>query len=108
MSEKTAKAIRKGTADYLLSVKDNQQALKEELECYVKDDPLHITMDTHTTCEKQSSKIEKRTAYTTNDVAWIFGKEDWENLTCIGAVHTEFTSKTGTTNEWHYDISSKT
>ncbi len=35
------------------------------------------------------------------------GKEEREGLACIGAVHAEFTSETGTTNEWHYYISSR-
>ena len=29
------------------------------------------------------------------------------NLKCIGAIHTEFTTKKGTSSEWHYYISSR-
>ena len=29
------------------------------------------------------------------------------NLRCIGAINTRFTTKSGTSNEWHYYISSK-
>jgi len=37
----------------------------------------------------------------------IYGKEEWSNLVCIGAINTQFTSQKGTTNEWHYYISSR-
>ena len=103
----TAKAIIAGKADYLLSVKDNQQLLKDEIEDYVQDESLRKTMDTHTTNEKKSGRIEKRTAYSTSDIGRLSDKkEDWEKLNCIGAINTQFTTKKGTTNEWHYYISS--
>ena len=108
----TAKAIIDAKADYLLSVKDNQKTLKEDIETYVQDDELRQDMDTFTTIEKNGGRIERRTAYVTSDIAWLYGKDDWVNLAVIGAVHTRFTPLTGpnanvTTNEWHYYISSR-
>jgi predicted transposase YbfD/YdcC len=64
-------------------------------------------MDTHTTVDKTSGRVEIRTAYTSTDIGWLFGKEDWDNLACIGAVNTQFSSKKGESNEWHYYISSR-
>lgn len=81
--------------------------MKEGIADYVQDAELRETMDTFTTSEKQSGRIEQRTAYATNDIDWIFGKDNWANLACIGAVNTQCTSKKGTTNEWHYYISSR-
>jgi predicted transposase YbfD/YdcC len=105
--KETAKAVIEGKGDYLLSVKDNQQTLKEDVEDYVQDGDLRKTMDSHTTCEKNSGRTERRTAYTTSDVGWLSGREEWEKLACIGAVYTQFTGKKGDTSEWHYYISSR-
>ncbi len=105
--KETAKAIVKGKADYLLSVKDNQQSLKRDIEDYVQDSELQKSMDSFTSCEKKRGRVETRTAYATCETAWLYGKEEWEKLVCIGAVNTQFTSKKGTTNEWHYYISSR-
>jgi predicted transposase YbfD/YdcC len=88
-------------------VKDNQQTLKENIEDYVQDEELRETMDTFATIEKKSGRIEHRSAYTTNDIDGLPERKAWAQLVCIGAVNTQFTSKKGTTNEWHYYISSR-
>jgi len=103
----TAKAIVKGKADYLLSVKDNQSALKKDIEDYIRDEHLRKSMDTYETCEKNRDRVERRMAYSTDDVEWLSGRKEWESLVYIGAVNTRFTGKKGITNEWHYYISSR-
>ena len=103
----TAKAIIEAKADYLLNVKDNQETLKKDIEDYIQDESLRKTTDSFTTCEKNSGRIERRTAFATCDIGWLFGKEEWANLACIGAVNTQFTTQKGTTNEWHYYIFSR-
>ncbi|MDR2570945.1 MAG: ISAs1 family transposase [Oscillospiraceae bacterium] len=105
--KETAKAIIDAKADYLLNVKDNHSDLKEDIESYVQDDDLRKTMDTASTLEKSRDRIEKRTAFSTDDIRWLYGKNEWENLTCIGAIHTQFTTSKGTSDEWHYYISSR-
>lgn len=105
--KETATAIIDAKADYLLSVKDNQETLKKDIEDYVQDDSLKKTMDTCRSCEKNSGRIEQRTAFSTCDIEWLYGKENWKKLACIGAVNTRFTTKKGTTDEWHYYISSR-
>jgi len=104
--KETAKAIVDGGADYLLNVKGNHENLRQDIEDYVQDDGLRKAMDTYSTLEKNSGRIEKRIAYATDDVDWISGKEEWENLSCIGAVNRLVTTGEETTNEWHYYISS--
>ena len=52
-------------------------------------------------------RIETRTAYTTDDVAWLNGKGKWKNLTCVGAIKTEFERNGRKAEEWHYYISSR-
>jgi len=105
--KETAKVVIEGKGDYLFSVKDNQPALKEGIQEYVHDGQLRKTMGTHTTLDKTSGRVERRTAYTSNDTGWLPGKDEWEKLACIGAVNTQFSSKKGETNEWHYYISSR-
>jgi predicted transposase YbfD/YdcC len=101
-----AKAIVKGNGDYLLSVKDNQPGLKQDIADYVQDDGLRNAMDTFQTSEKNRGRMEKGTAYSGCDIAWLYGKEKWAGVACIGAVNTRFSGKHGETNEWHYDIAS--
>jgi predicted transposase YbfD/YdcC len=105
--EETAKAIIDKKADYLLSVKDNHEALKQDIEDYIQDEDLQKTMNASETLEKNSGRIERRRAFTTDNIDWLFGKEKWAGLACIGAINTQFTTKKGTTNEWHYYISSR-
>ena len=105
--KETAAAIIGKEADYLLSVKDNQEALKEDIEDYIQDDDLRQTMDTASTCEKNSGRIEERRAFATQDIDWLSSKSEWAGLASIGAINTQFTTKKGTSNEWHYFISSR-
>jgi predicted transposase YbfD/YdcC len=74
--KETAAAIIGKEADYLLSVKDNQEALKEDIEDYIQDDDLRQTMDTASTCEKNSGRIEERRAFATQDIDWLSGKSE--------------------------------
>jgi len=103
----TAMTIVEEKADYLLSVKGNQENLEKDIGDYVQDATLRKTMDTSETLEKNRERIERRTAFLTHDVDWLFGREEWAGLSCIGAIHTQFTTKKGTTDEWHYYISSR-
>ena len=103
----TAKAVITGGADYLLSVKDNQETLKKEIEDYVQDTDLRKKMDTSETLEKSRDRIERRTAFALSDIDWLHEKEEWAKLSCIGAIRTQFTTAKGMTDEWHYFISSR-
>ena len=103
----TAKVIVEKKADYVLSVKDNQSTLKQDIADYIQDPTLRKTMVSHKTIEKNRGRIEKRTAYATNDIDWLHGKSDWANLACIGTINTQVITSKGTTDEWHYYISSR-
>ena len=106
--KETAQAIIDAEADYLLNVKDNHPTSKENIEKYVQDDTLRKEMDTFTTCEKQSGRIEQRTAYSTHEINWLDGRKDWPELACIGAINRQVTTNKGvTTDNWHYFISSR-
>ena len=105
--KETARAIVAKKADYLLSVKDNQPDLKRDIADYIQDDVLRKAMDTSETCEKNSGRLEQRTAFSTCDVGWLHDRAHWAGLACIGAIHACSTTKKGTTNEWRYYLSSR-
>jgi len=105
--KKTAEKIIKGGGDYLLSVKDNHRNLYEEIVDFVQNEDCKNTMKTCKTIEKNRDRIEKRIAFTTAEIDWMECKSGWKSLASIGAINTQFTSKKGMTNEWHYYISSK-
>lgn len=106
--KKTAETIIQAGGDYILSVKGNQETLHRDIEDFVQDKELIKTMEkTNTKVEKQGGRIEKRTAYVTEKIDWLEGKEYWANIACIGAVNTRFETKEGRSNEWHYYISSQ-
>lgn len=105
--KETAQATIDGGGDYLLSVKDNQAMLKQDIEDYVQDSDLRKTMDTKTAREKNRGRTETRTAYVTQDINWLDGKKNWAKISSIGAIHTQFETSSGKTSEWHYYISSR-
>ena len=105
--KETAKIIIEQKADYLLCAKDNQPALKKDIEEYVQDDELRETMDMAARTEKNYGRIETRTAYVTSDIAWLQQRSNWKGLSSIGAIHTESSSAKGNSSEWHYYISSR-
>jgi predicted transposase YbfD/YdcC len=98
----SAKAVVEAGADYLFVVKDNEPSLREDIELYVREE----TLETHTTTEKNGGRIETRTAYVSCDINWLHGHEKWINLSCIGAINTEFEKGGKKSSEWHYYISS--
>jgi predicted transposase YbfD/YdcC len=105
--KETAKTILENKGGYLLSVKDNQPNLKSEIADYVLDPALRKTMDKAEKREKNRERIETRTAYSTCEIDWLFGKDEWAGLTCIGAINTRFETERGKTDEWHFYISSR-
>ena len=104
--KETAAVIIESKADYLLSVKGNQPTLKEDIEDYIQNNELRKCMETSQTIEQNSSRIESRTAFISHDTSWL-NDLGWSNLSCIGAIHTQFNYKGKTTSEWHYYISSR-
>ena len=99
---KSAKAVVKAGAKYLFSVKDNNPNLKADIELYFQNESVESFVKT----EKNGGRVEKRTGYVTSEIDWLDGRDRWENLTCLGAIHTEFEKGGKKSSEWHYYISS--
>jgi predicted transposase YbfD/YdcC len=105
--KETAKTIIERKADYLLNVKANHGDLKDDIETYVQDEALRQEMDTAETLEENRGRTERRIAFATQDISWLHNGNEWVNLACIGAINRIVTTSKGTTNEWHYFISSR-
>jgi predicted transposase YbfD/YdcC len=102
-NQKSAEAVVNAGADYLFVIKDNVPKVKADIELYIQEE----TVEKYTTMEKNGGRIEKRTAYASCDVEWLDGRENFKNLSCIGAIHRQFEKGDQTSSEWHYYISSK-
>jgi predicted transposase YbfD/YdcC len=99
---KSAEVVVDAGADYLFAVKDNAPRLKANIELLVREE----TLEKFSKSEKNGGRIERRTAYACRDIDWLDGREDWKNLHCVGAIHTEFEKDGKHSSEWHYYISS--
>jgi len=102
-NQQSAETVVDAGADYLFVIKDNVPKVKADIELYIQEE----NVETFTTVEKNGGRIEKRTAYASSDVEWLDGRENFKNLSCIGAIHRQFEKGSQTSSEWHYYISSK-
>jgi len=105
--KETAKAIIENGGDYLLSVKKNQKFLLKNIGKILNDIFFQNRIYIKETTEKNRGRVEYRKAYVCYDIESLPKKEEWKGLVCIGAINTQFTTKKGTTNEWHFFISSR-
>jgi predicted transposase YbfD/YdcC len=103
--KKTAKAVLDGGGDYLLAVKKNHRNLYDDIaemiEYKQKDvfETRNAPLDKAAKIEKGHGRIEKRTAYVTDDILDLESCSKWAGLACIGMVKTN--------EETRYYISSR-
>jgi len=107
---KIVKEIVKNKADYVISLKGNQGATKEEVEDFFKGCTElgfgDIKYSYYETLEKSHGRIERRKYYITEDLEYIRTKSKWENLKSIGMVHSIVERNGKTSEEKRYHISS--
>ena len=88
--EIATKIVKEKKADYVLSLKDNHETLKGEVEEYFKDAEQNDFKDEkilqYRTFEKGHGRIEERLYYYSTDIRWMDAKKDWTKLTGIGMV----------------------
>jgi len=99
----SAKKVVKAGGDYLFAVKDNQPTLKDDIEYFFQNEK---GIEHFSKTEKNGGRIERRDAFVCREIDWLQGREEWLNLSCIGAIHTEFEKNGNKSSEWHYYISS--
>jgi predicted transposase YbfD/YdcC len=78
-------------ADYVLSLKENQKTLYEDIELYMKEEVLPQSKDSlkkelayHSTLDNDHGRMEKREYYVCNDVSWLNQRDDWAELSGFG------------------------
>jgi predicted transposase YbfD/YdcC len=102
-----AEKIVEANADYLLSVKGNQEFLLDDItEAFTHGK----TEDEFIEKEVGHGRVESRTTRVITDLNWICSKEEWKKLACIIMVFaTRYNKKTGVQEQAvRYYISSKT
>lgn len=70
-------------ADYVIQVKDNQKNLHQDIALFFQDPSLNGPFDVFETLDKDHGRIETRRYYSSGDIDWLVGKDDWANLTSI-------------------------
>jgi len=106
-----AAKIVAGGGDYILTVKDNQEHLREDIEaCFIHayDNDFHgVRYETYETVEKGHGREEKRVYELIHEPEGIRGQEEWEKLSVIGKCYSERTVAGQTTSEMRYFIGSR-
>jgi predicted transposase YbfD/YdcC len=91
----TVKEILDAGADYVLSVKNNQKELFNDIKdmidfkCTDKFEQIHSPVEKITKTEKNHGRIEKRTALVTQEVQWLQDRDEWLGVNTIGAIITQ-------------------
>ena len=90
-------------ADCVLSLKDNQRTLHEEMlllfESELAASP-HLFRKFEASPEKNSGRIERRTCWQTDCVDWFEGRKGWPHLRSVIMVEAERTVRDPETGEW--------
>lgn len=106
-----AAKIVAGGGDYVLTVKDNQEHLRADIEaCFIKaydQDCQGVRHEIYETVEKGHGRQEKRIYELIHGPEGIRGQEDWEKLSVIGKCYSERTVAGKTTSELRYFIGSR-
>jgi predicted transposase YbfD/YdcC len=109
--KKIARQITDGGGDYVLTVKDNQGHLFDDiLACFVRAieaDFRGVRHDRHVTEEHGHGRHEKRYYTVIHDPQGIRDEKDWAKLSVIGHCYSERTEGGETTCEGRYFIGSK-
>ncbi len=98
--------IRKGEADYVIGLKNNQPTLLEDIALYFKDFAKELPCIS--TVEKNHGRIEKREYRLLTDLSWLPDLDKWEGLSAAGMVCTTTTKGENTSSDTRYFISSLT
>lgn len=109
---KIAGDILAAKADYLLAVKDNQSALKEEIARFFDEAP-ETALDRHVECDKGHGRVEERRASVSADIGWMDagrrfpGEARFQGLALIAMVETKVESKGAVRSERRFYIASR-
>lgn len=81
------KIVEKG-GHYCLAVKENKKNfyldIKDYFDYILNDNLEREKVITYTTTNKDHGRIERREHYLIYDIDWLYGKENWQNISMIG------------------------
>ena len=80
--KKITETIIDAGADYVIQVKENQKKLYGDIALFFQD-PANGPFDTFETLDGDHGRIEARRYFTTCDIGWLPGKEDWMRINTI-------------------------
>ena len=103
--KKTSKAVVEAGGDYLLTVKENQKDLHDDIKLYF--DTENAGLEKYCACEKGHGRIETRTAIVTHDIGWYENGNKWTDLACFGAVRRICDENGKVSDDIRYYISSR-
>jgi len=104
-----AARIVEGGGDYVLTVKDNQERLREDVVeclCAAMDDES-VSRDTYEYEDKGHGRTEKRAITVVNDPEGIRDQEQWPGLKVVGSYYVERTLAGKTSEEIRFFIGSR-
>lgn len=87
--KKIAETIVEKKADYVFSLKGNQSNLHDDIRSFFQDPLSMKTCDHYESTDGGHGKIEVRRYWTSSDIDWLQGKENWKNLKTICMVERE-------------------
>ncbi|MCP4721239.1 MAG: ISAs1 family transposase [Desulfobacteraceae bacterium] len=108
--KKIAKTIVDKDGDYILALKENHKSLYsdtvlffEQMESFKPED---FEFDKYETVDGGHGRIETRNYFTTSNIDWLQGRENWPGLKSIGMVESTREIKDKISKERRYYISS--
>lgn len=98
--KQTIEYIIENKGHYVAPVKGNQGSLEENIKLYFEDEKLFNMAKEksyYSIQEKSHGIVEKREYIFTNDIEWLYKKNDWKDLKSIGVVIRTYQDKNGKT-----------
>ena len=106
-----AKQIVAGGGDYVLSVKDNQPHLLEDIQsclgAAMETAAVGVLQDSYETQEVGHGRKEKRSYLIVTNPTGIRNQEEWSKLQVVGLCYSEREVAGKQSEEWHYFIGSR-
>ena len=112
--KKIAEKIVEKKADYLFSLKGNQEKLHEDVKDFFNHEldekycERYRIQKLSCAVEKDHGRIEKRDYYLCTNLKWLAEKDEWKNLCGIGMARSSRLTKDGESTELRYFITSLT
>ena len=106
-----AKKITEKGADYILSLKENQKTLYEDVRLFFEEyrtNSAGISPDCHAESYSQGhGRYENRTCYVCEDIGWLKGREKWSGLAGIGVIFCKVEQAGRVSKQAHYFLYSR-